>query len=371
MPLPSTPTPGSSSSSVSLRSSRIDIDDDPLALYELSLREGWGDGLPILPATEARVLELVAATPFALDHVIALLAPNQGAATVEKIAVNAAMAGVTADAFPYVIAAIDAIARPDHNLIGLTTTTSSAVSALVINGPRRRALGFDDDAGCLGGAAGRGSNTVGRAVQLCLRNIGGMRVGVTSKSVFGQPARTTGMCFGEAEERSPWPTLAEQRGFARDDEVVHVHATKGTHAFADGNTADARELITLIAKTIAFPLGNAFHGPPRRGETMLLVNPLWAQRFGRVFPDVHDFQACLLEHAWQPIEQWPVAARALLEAKDRVGPHGRVHMHERPEQFVVVVCGGLGNLHAIALATWGESTMQSATVTPRSDVLAV
>ena len=82
-------------------------------------------------------------------------------------------------------------------------------------------------------------------------------------------------------------------------------------------------------------------------------------------------EACLLEHAWQSIEQWPVAARALLEAKDRVGPNGRVHMHERPEQFVVVVCGGLGNLHAIALATWGESTMQSATVTPRPGVIAV
>jgi len=360
--LPSTPTPDSSTSSASLRSARIEVDDDPLALYELSLREGWGDGLPVLPPTEARVLALAATTPLALDHVVASLPPGRGAATVEKIAVNAAMAGVADDAFPYVVAAIEAIAHPDHNLIGLTTTTSSVVSALVVSGPRRRELGFDDESGCLGGAAGRGSMTVGRAVQLCLRNIGGMRVGATSKSVFGQPARSTGMCFAEAEERSPWPSLAEQRGFLRATEVVHAHAAKGTHAFADGNTADARELVALIAKSIAFPLGNAFHGPARRGETMLLVNPMWATRFGRVFPDVRGFQACLLEHAWQPVDHWPTEARSLLETRDRVGTGGRVHMHERPEQFIVVVCGGMGNLHAIALPTWGESTMQSAAI---------
>lgn len=360
--MPSTPIPDSSNSSASLRSARIDIDDDPLALYELSLREGWGDGFPLLPPTEERVLALAAATPLALDHVVANLPPNRGAATIEKVAINAAMAGVEPDSFGYVIAALEAMSHPDHNLPGLTTTTSSAASALVINGPRRHALGFDDESGCLGGAAGRGSCTVGRAVQLCLRNVGGVRVGATSKSVFGQPTRTTGLCFGEAEERSPWPTLAERRGFATEDDVVHAHAAKGTHAFADGNTADPKALLELIAKTLAFPLGNAFHGPPRRGETMLLVNPMWAERFGRAFADISEVQAHLLEHAWQPIEQWPTPSRALLEAKGRVGSHGRVHMHERPEQFLIVVCGGMGNLHAIALPTWGESVMRSSKV---------
>ncbi len=361
MPLPSPPTPGSSNFSA-LRSRRFEVDDDPLALFELSLREGWGDGLPVLPPTEARVLELAASTPLPLDHVVAVLPPNRGEATVEKLAINAAMAGVAPDAFPYVIAAIEAMTKPDHNLIGLTTTTSSVVSALVVNGPHRRELGFDFDAGCTGGAAGRGSMTVGRAVQLALRNIGGVRVGATSKSVFGQPARTTGMCFAEWEERSPWPTLAEQHGFASSDDVVHAHASKGTHAFADGNTAGVRALVQLIAKSIATPLSNAFHGPPRRGQTMLLVNPMWAERFGREFPDIADLQACVHEHAWMPVELWPSEARELLESKGRVAAGGRVIMHERPEQFIVVVCGGLGNLHLVALPTWGETTMQSVAV---------
>jgi hypothetical protein len=87
---------------------------------------------------------------------------------------------------------------------------------------------------------------------------------------------------------------------------------------------------------------------------------MWAQRFAGAFATLADLQACFLEHAWQPVDAWPPANRAMLEAKGRVGPHGRVVMHASPEQFVVVVCGGMGNLQAVALPTWGDTTMQSA-----------
>src|SRR4029453_9200438 len=102
-----------------------------------------------------------------------VLPPRRGVATIEKIAVNAAMAGVEPAAFPYVVAALAALTQPDHNLYGLVTTTSSATSALMINGPRRRELGFDHEAGCLGGGSGRGSMNVGRAGPLFLPHIGG------------------------------------------------------------------------------------------------------------------------------------------------------------------------------------------------------
>lgn len=345
-----------------LQSARIELDDDAGALYELSMRAGWGDGLPLLPATEARVLELILSVPQPPEQVLAVLPPQRGTATIEKVAVNAAMAGVEPAAFAYVVAALEALNQPDHNLFGLVTTTSSATSALVVNGPRRSELGFDYEAGCLGGGSGRGSMTVGRAVQLCLRNIGGQRAGTTSKTVFGNPARVTGLCFAEWEERSPWPSLATQRGFASDDEVVTVHAAKGMLMFADGTTHDERDLVALIAKTLAYPLGNAFHGPPGRGQTVLLVNPMWAARFDTVFPRLEDLQAELHRHAWQPIEAWPAEARATLEEKGRVEPGGRVVMHASPQQFVVVVCGGLGNLQATALPTWGDTNMQSARI---------
>ena len=347
-------------SASSLRSDRVEVDDDPLAIYERSLAEGWGDGLPILPATEERVLELIAATPYNPDDVISTLSPRNGHATVEKAAVNAAMAGVAPDAFPYVVAALEAIARPEFNLFGLTTTTSSVAPMFFVNGPRRDELGFDYGVGCMGGAAGRGSSTVGRAVQLCLRNIGGQKVGDTSKCVFGQPSRSAGFCVGEWEERSPWPSLAEQRGHRRHAEVISVHGGKGTFPMADVNNDDARDLLYLLAKSMAFPLANKFLEPTAaNGEIVLAINPMWAARFGEAFPDIDDMRAFVHAHSWQPIDLWPEENRRILEQKDRVDADGRVWVNERPEQFVFVVCGGLGNLHAICLPSWGESRIQS------------
>ena len=344
----------------SLASDRSEVDADPFSLYERSLAEGWGDGLPILPPTEARVLDLIAATPYNPDDVICALAPRNGLATVEKAAVNATMAGVAPEAFPYVIAALEAIARPDFNLFGLTTTTSSVMPMLIVNGPRRDELGFDYSVGCMGGGAGRGSSTVGRAVQLCLRNIGGQRVGDTSKSVFGQPARSAGLCFAEWEERSPWPSLAQQRGHAPSAEVISAHGGKGTFPMADVNNDDARDLLYLLAKCMAFPLGNKFLEPTAaNGEIVLAINPMWAQRFGQVFPNIADMQQFVFENAWQAIDSWPAPNQRILEQKNRVDERGRVWVNERPEQFVFVVCGGLGNLHAICLPSWGESKIQS------------
>jgi len=214
----------------------------------------------------------------------------------------------------------------------------------------------------MGGAAGRGSMTIGRAVSLCLRNIGGQRVGVNSKSVFGQPART-GLCFGEWEERSPWPSLASRRGFAPGQDVVTVHGSKGTFPMADINNDDPRDLAVLVAKTMAFPLSNLYLTPRgANGQMVLAVNPIWAERFGRAFPVMEDFQSFLWEHCWQPATLWPDANRAILERNGRIDTQGRVALCARPDQLVVIVCGGLGNLHAVCLPSWGESDMQSQAV---------
>jgi hypothetical protein len=268
------------------------------------------------------------------------------------------MAGCEAAAFPFVVAALEAISEPEWNAFGLTTTTSSVGPMLLVNGPSRDELGIDYRAGCMGGAAGRGSMTIGRAVALCIRNIGGQRAGETTKTVFGQPARF-GFCIGEWEERSPWPSLAERRGYTADQDVVTVHGGKGTFPLADIHNDDARDLLYLIAKSIAFPLSNMYLGNLQNGEVVVAINPMWAERFGAEFPDVEELQGFLRENAWQPIDLWPGPNRQILEQKGRVDSDGRVHLVGRPDQIVPIVCGGLGSLHAIALPSFGESQMQS------------
>lgn len=346
-----------------LHADRRVIDDDPEEFYELSMREAWGDGMPLLPPTEARVRKLLAATPLAPDHVVGSLPPVHNAATVELIAINAAMCGVAPEAFPFLLAALDAACAPEHSLYGLTTTTGSVLPMIIVNGPSRDRLGFDYREGCMGGAAGRGSATVGRALSLCLRNIGGQKVGVNSKSVFGQPARAAGLCFAEWEERSPWATVAEQMGHQRGVDVVTVHGGMGTHPMADINTSDARELLRLLAKSMAFPAGNKFLSPTAgNGQVVLAINPLWAERMGKVFATVESAKEYAFSEAWLPVELWADENRQILEAKNRIDAHGRVWLNERPDQFVFVVCGGLGNLHAICLPSWADSEIVSRSV---------
>ena len=346
-----------------LVSERWEVAADPVALYELSLAEGWGDGLPLLPPTEDRVRALLAATPYRADHVVTeVMHPDGGAATVEKIAVNAAMAGCAPEHLPFVIAGVEAICEPGYNLYGVGATTGNAFQMLMVNGPSRDRVGIDYSYSCMGGAPGRGSRTIGRAVALCLRNIGRQHAGTTTKSCFGQPARL-GLCFGEWEEMSPWPSLAEQLGFRREQDVVHAHAGMGTMPLCDNKHEDARELAYLLARTIAYPAGNkmlASEHMMRIGQVVLAINPDWAARLGREFPDVDDFKVFLHENAWQPLQLWPESTRHLFEG--RADANGHVRLNERPEQFVIIVCGGQVSLHAVLLPSWGETEMQSKAV---------
>ena len=346
----------------SLTAEVLEVPDDPAALYELSLEGGWGDGVPVLPATDDRVGALLAATPLDSSVVIGVLPPRNGVATVELAAINAAMAGCAPEAFPLVVAAIEALVVPEFNAFALTTTTSSVFPMLIVNGPGRDELEIDYRAGCLGGAAGRGSMTVGRAVSLCLRNIGGQRAGDTSRTVFGQPARF-GLCFGEWEERSPWPSLAQRRGFDPSQEVVTVHGGKGTFPMADVNIDDPIDLVRMLAKCIAFPLNNWYLEPTgESGQLVLAINPMWSERFAQPFPEIESLQQHLFDHAWQPIDLWPAANQEILRSKGRVDPEGKVRLVSRPDQLVPVVCGGLGSLHAVALTSFCESEMQSVAV---------
>ena len=116
---------------------QVEVSADPREQYEQAIAERWSDGVPMLPATDDAVEALLAATPYPADHALCVLPPRNGVATVELIAVNAAMAGCEPAAFPYVIAALEAISEPEWNAFGLTTTTSSVFPMLLVNGPSR------------------------------------------------------------------------------------------------------------------------------------------------------------------------------------------------------------------------------------------
>ncbi|APE43874.1 thiol-disulfide oxidoreductase [Sulfitobacter alexandrii] len=207
-----------------IRARRIEIaSGDDVA--EFLFDQGFSDGLPLVPPTPERVMRMLSGTHRDPQDVIAVVPPNMGEATVEKIAINAAMAGCKPEYLPVVIAGVEAVCTDDFNIHGVTATTMGAAPVMVVNGPIRERIGMNMGLGALG-AGNRANATIGRALRMVVRNVGGASTGGVERSTLGNPMKFT-MCFAEWEERAPWEPLHVERGFARDESVVTVFAMTG------------------------------------------------------------------------------------------------------------------------------------------------
>ena len=251
-----------------LRARRIEIgsaDDTHEFLFDQDLT----DGLPVVPPTPERVLKMLAGSARDPQETVAVLPPNLGQATVEKIAINAVMAGCRPDYLPVVIAAIEAVSSEAFNLHAVMATTMGAAPVLVVNGPIRHRLGMNMKIGALG-QGNRANATIGRAVRLAVRNIGGAKPGGIERSTLGNPMKFT-MCFAEWEERSCWSPLHVEHGFDPDASVVTALAmTSGPVLAVDQTSRSAEQL----AGSLGLCVQNALH-PRAMGmtNTLLVVCP--------------------------------------------------------------------------------------------------
>ncbi|MDA0790190.1 MAG: TlpA disulfide reductase family protein [Proteobacteria bacterium] len=251
-----------------LRARRIEIapqDDE----FEFMYDQGFSDGLPTVPPTPERVMRMLSGTRRDPQEVIATVPPNMGDATVEKIAINAVMAGCKPEYLPVVIAALQAACTDEFNIHGVMATTMGASPVMVVNGPIREQLGMNMKLGALG-QGNRASNTIGRALRLTVRNVGGARPGGTERSTLGSPLKFT-MCFPEWEERHPWDPMHVERGFDRNDSVVTLFAmTSGPALIVDQTSRTASQLAGSFGLCL-----EAMHHPRshRAADAILVICP--------------------------------------------------------------------------------------------------
>jgi hypothetical protein len=188
-------------------------------------RSGLTDGLPIVPPTEKAVTEMMTGTDLPADHVVAKVIPRLGKATVEKIAVNAVMAGALPTHMPVLIATVQALMDPKSRFDTFEVSTGSWAPFLAINGPIRQDIHINYSSGAL--SPGDIANAaIGRAVGLIVKNIGGARKGVEDMGVIGNPAKYS-LVLGESEEESPWEPLHVERGFKKEENTVTVFFPNG------------------------------------------------------------------------------------------------------------------------------------------------
>lgn len=333
---------------------RIHQPDDVSQINEFYHDKGYTDGLPIVPPTPDLVSRFVAASGLEAGAAVATIAPLNGTATTELIAVNAVMAGCKPAYMPALIACVRAICAADFNIAAIQATTSPASPLFVVNGPARGALGVGSQYNCMG-PGHRSNATIGRAIRLLLLNVGGGRVGEIDKATHGYPGKFT-FCFAEAEELSPWQPLHVERGFAAAESVVTAIAGKAVTNLVEFSP-HADDVITTLTQGIT--VSSSCSGWP-----MLVLSPMHARILGEAGWSKDRLRQHLFDHARVPLSAFSARARTNAPA-DRLVPlqqNGLVPLAEGPERFVIAVAGGPGGNQSVFIPTFGASTPASVRV---------
>jgi hypothetical protein len=311
----------------------IDPASEVARLYDL---RGWTDGLPIVPPTTGRVEEMLDYSPLSRDVMIGELDPLKGVASIEKIAINAVMAGCRPDYFPIVLAAVQAISEPEFNLRGVQTTDENVTPLILVNGPIARQIVMNDGFGCLG-PGWRANATIGRALRLIMQNIGGGWPAVVAFAGLGQPGRYT-LCFAENEAQSPWMPFHVDEGFRAEQNVVTLLRAES----AVNVTGGLEEVASVMGSaTSAF---SWLHG----GIVTVVISPAtaaalakdgvskddarcWLHENGRISSDI--LKSLWIYQNAGKAKEWPAWSIAAIE-------EGAVPPVAGPDKITLVVAGG-------------------------------
>ena len=324
------------------RAELVEAPDDIEEFNRFFMERRWGDGLTLMPPTRERVARLLAHSDRAPDEIVSTIAPRYGAATVERIAINAAMAGCRPEYLPVLIAAAEALGTPEFHLQAIQTTTNPSTVWLALNGPLATQLGVNSGGNCLGPGAWA-NGTLGRAVRLILQNIGGGLPGDIDKATQGQAAKWA-MCCAENEDASPWEPLHVERGFAREASTVTVVGALGTWSM-NMTAKDADDILAMIADTMQYPASSDYvYG----GAPWLILAPQHA----KIFKDSGLEKIDVKRRLWEQSKLRAGRARGSEFGRMKmgrraglgeVGPDTLVPISVRPEDITLFVAGGAGS----------------------------
>jgi hypothetical protein len=330
-----------------LTARRVELGDDEDE-FEATFARGWSDGLPVVPPTEQRVLRMLTGTSRDPGEVVGLCPPNLAPLTVEKVAINAVMAGCKPEYLPVVLAAVEAALDPAFSMHGVLATTMFVGPVLVVNGPIRRQIGMNARGNALG-QGNRANATIGRALQLIIRNVGGGRPQEVDRATLGNPGKYT-YCFAEDEEGSSWEPLSVERGLARDVSAVTVFAGFGLQGVVDQKSRDPESLSRSFAESLK-AIHNVKLAPAC--DAMLVVCP----EHERTFRNAGWSKARLYEELYKlceiPGDQLVAGARGIAEGHSPA-VIGTIRNKFRPGGLLIVRAGGAAGMFSGIIGGWSS-----------------
>jgi len=325
--------------------------------FEAMFSRGYTDGLPVVPPTPERVMRMLSGTTRDPQEIVAIAPPDLVELTIEKIAINAVMAGCLPEYLPWVIAAIEAICTDEYNIHGVLATTMPVAPVIICNGPGTRAISMNSGVNVLG-QGNRANLTIGRAVQLIIRNVGGGRPGEVDRAAHGHPGKLS-FCFAEDDLGSPFTSLAVSRGFDATQNTVTVFTGEGPRCVVDQLAREPEQLAQSLAACL-----RTVHHPklPFAFDAVLVLGPEHARVFAqanwsreRVLQEIHDR---LQMPGSEIVRGAGGMAEGVQEAfKDATLPKFR------PGGLLLVHAGGPAGLFSAIIGGWVNGTTGSDPVT--------
>jgi hypothetical protein len=325
------------------------------------LQHGWSDGLPIVPPTEEAVKRMLEGTELPAEHLIAVFPPGQGRATVEKIAVNAVMAGCLPQYMPVVLAAVDAIIDPAFDLVGVQSTSGQLAPLLIVSGQKLIEELNINDSFCTLGPGWRANTSIGRALKLIMMNIGHTWPGINDMKAFGNPFRyVTLIGENEASYSGAWEPLRVTEGFSKDQPTLSIMPAMSWQPDLVLPTPPSVERIiaqiTLQAKVKYDRYANNCYY-----NNLVLISPTAFDAIRRKGISKTDLQQALYEAIQLPGSE-------VFDGRERIGlikfPQWVIDKHKEnpdapvpillgPESLKICVTGGPGPDMIAYIGTWG------------------
>ncbi len=336
----------------------------------------WGDGLPLVPPTKEALKEMLKGIKRSPDEVIGKIPPLNGVATVEKVAINAVMAGARPEYLPVIIAAIEGLTEPKNPFQHMMVSAGSFTLMILVNGPITKSLDINSGIGLLG-HGWQANSTIGRAVRLCLINIGHLWPAEFDMALLGRPSSHTFYTFAENEDNSPWEPYHVSLGFNAKDSCVTVSTVGGHHGGINiygGGSNDPWTTKTILQKIIDdISKDRSIFASYKPGEGMVqshpkkhivVLNPEFAKELHREGFSKQSLRDYLIDNTSVPYEKLSPneieAIRRRIETKfdafidiniippdriktfeDALKPGGKAPVVFKPEDISIIVAGGI------------------------------
>jgi hypothetical protein len=337
-----------------LQSATYDL-ADALEANEFYQEQGWTDGLPIVPPTEKRVVACLQAAGLGPGDIVGVEKVRQRPITVEKVAVNAVMAGCLPAYMPVVVAILRAMCEESFNLHGSTASTGGSAQFIVVNGPVRTAIGMNATHNVLANG-NRANATIGRAVRLVLINVLGCIPGQLDRSTLGHPGKFT-FCVAEDEEDSSWAPLAQERGVPAGVSGVTVMACEAPRQAMNEWTHDPEEILETFAAEM---------------RHNMLTYSVWSGNYALLLPK--QLRELLVAAGWQKRDireymyrsarvfrrQWATVGKANIVNRSG-GPDQEFTALHSPDDLLVIAAGGPAGGFGAVIPPWLGSKARAVT----------